>query len=274
MGSIIPLKNNFIMMKREFILFGIIIVILSSCNSGSKLKVGIDYRISAAGDTILMERNQDGTLIEEYTIVNGKKNGQGWVYYPDGIVKVESNYKNGEQHGITRWFYRNGNVYEYARYKAGKRHGIMRRFDEKGSLVAEIPYKHGELVPGTREFSKTGEIIQDYPSVRFFLDTTRQHEGVFILKMLRTDKEKDIAFHYYKVENGDSLRIGIPVRRHNGIGYMIYNTYSKDNIPDEVSVVGTFTSERGNPVAITGTWRKSDPVEVDPNPFGKNLIRL
>lgn len=255
-------------------MFGIIMVLLASCNTGPKMEEGTDYRLSAAGDTIVMERDQNGLLLEEYTVVNGKKNGPGWVYYPDGSVKVESNYRNGEQHGITRWFYRNGNVYEYARYKEGKRHGMMRRFTEEGDLTAEVPYRDGELVPGTREFAKTGEIIQDYPSVRFFLDTTRQHEGVFILKMLRTDKKKDIAFHYYKVENGDSTRVGIPVRRHNGIGYMIYNTYSKDIIPDEVSVVGTFTSERGNPVAITGTWRKSDPVEVDPNPMGNRIIRM
>ncbi|MBU2650056.1 MAG: hypothetical protein KKA81_03900 [Bacteroidetes bacterium] len=261
-------------MMKNLITTVIIAVILSSCNTGPSLKQGVDYRMSAAGDTIMMERDGNGVLLSEYTVRMGKKDGPAWVYYPEGEVKEESQYRGGQKNGISRWFYKDGTVYEVTPYKDGKMHGIMRKFNPDGTLLAEIPYQEGEPIPGTREFAKTGGILSDYPDIRFFLDTTKQADGMFTLKMLRTDKEKEIAFHYYQFENDDSVRVAIPVRRHNGIGYMIFNTYNKKDIPDEVTVYGTFTSKRGVPVVLKKTWRKSDPVPVDPNAANRKVVRF
>ena len=73
---------------------------------------------------------------------NGKSNGQGTWYSPDGIVMYFGGYKEGMFHGIGTQFLPGIFKYE-GEYKYGKRHGqgIMTYFNG-GTYVGE--FKDGE----------------------------------------------------------------------------------------------------------------------------------
>lgn len=242
-------------------LFSIIIFFLLglyACTTQTSKQEEQNFRINNSGDTVIQDYRNDGSLLSEHTIRNGIKNGPAKIFYPSGNLKTAVYYNQDEKHGIEKRYYDDGSIHQETPYKGGKKDGTQKKYYRDGTLMAEIPYKQGSVIPGTKEYTSSGKLLDDYPYIRFYLDTLRKNHKNYMLKMLRSDSNPAITFYYYKKEGpGDSLKIGVPVRRHNGIGYIIFDTHNMEDIPERYTIYGEFKSERGTPVVLKRTWEKS-----------------
>ncbi len=242
-------------MKTKILSLFIIPAIIFSCSESEKkveLKKGESIEISKSGDSLLVKKNNKGTLISKKTVKKGKLNGLSTTYYPDGKIKFEDYYRDDIKQGISKWFYESGALYQETSYVKGKIHGLQKIYYTSGALMAEVPYQYGEAVTGTKEYSKDGLLVSDYPYVRYHLDDTRVASGGdYMLKVLFSDTKLDGFFYYYaKTQNGDSTKVGIPVRS-NRIAYIIYNPKDGDKLPERIILYGEFKSKLGNPVVLT-----------------------
>lgn len=109
----------------------------------------------------------DGTTKAEYTLVNGKLNGQLKTYYENSNTKKTGNYvngienglfkeydeignieaeysmTNGELNGSLKTFYSNGKIKKSGYYLKGKEHGNFIEYDENGNKEAEYVMANG-----------------------------------------------------------------------------------------------------------------------------------
>jgi hypothetical protein len=242
-------------MVRNTFLFIILLAIVYSCDNTSGKKGDIpEHRISEKGDTIYIVKNNDGILISESTIKNGKKHGFSWDYYTDGKVKMETLFKTGKKDGISRWYYDNGQLYQETPYNDGKIQGLRKRFSREGDLIAEIPYENSQPVPGTKEYTKIGELYDDYPTIFFYWDESRADQNIYRARMYLTNKKREVDFYYFKEENGKSVRIGLPVG-YNGIGDLEFRIKSLDELPDSMLFFCVYETPRGNPMVLSDYFK-------------------
>lgn len=109
----------------------------------------------------------DGTIKAEYSLVNGKLNGNFKTYYENGNLKKTGNYingvesglfkefdeygnleaeysmTNGELNGSLKTFYSNGKLKKSGYYLKGKEHGNFIEYDENGNKEAEYVMANG-----------------------------------------------------------------------------------------------------------------------------------
>ncbi|MEI8365711.1 MAG: 6-hydroxymethylpterin diphosphokinase MptE-like protein [Parachlamydiaceae bacterium] len=109
-------------------------------------------------------------LCECYPERDGKPDGQGVLYYPNGKIKEEVFYRNGVLHGPSRfwdpkglllaeswfingkqvgkswWYYSSGKIYSLQRYQDGEWHGQQVFYHKNGRLKSLLNYALGKLV--------------------------------------------------------------------------------------------------------------------------------
>ncbi len=107
--------------------------------------------------------------IMEYDVVNGMKNGEFLLYYPNGNVEIfghiESNkytgkwyyfypdgqlesegyFKDDNAYLIWRWYYRNGSLKEEGSYVKGMKEGSWKSYNLDGSVKTKIIYHKDEI---------------------------------------------------------------------------------------------------------------------------------
>ena len=115
--------------------------------------------------------------IIEYTVVEGKKNGefkissvngavqmvgnlkdnlnQGqWRYfYPNGQLESIGNFDNNLSEGKWTWYFENGKIKEIGYFKSGKKDGNWTIYDEKGNIKRKAEFKDGQMI-FNQEFDK------------------------------------------------------------------------------------------------------------------------
>ncbi|MEM7163279.1 MAG: hypothetical protein AAF487_12660 [Bacteroidota bacterium] len=113
---------------------------------------------------------KNGNQQTKQTYLEGKKEGEWYIWYESGSPLKEGFMKDGKQHGIYREYYTNGNLrseYEYdmdlksgvwkgwredgtqytiKEFKNDTLEGSLIEFDEKGNQKKEIIYKKGMIV--------------------------------------------------------------------------------------------------------------------------------
>lgn len=123
-----------------------------------------------------------GNIVKaEYTLVNGKINGQLKVYHYNGKLKKIGTYTNGIENGIfkeyddngnleaeytmsngeldgsLKIYYSNGKLKKSGTYLQGKEHGNFIEYDEDGNKVAEYVMKNG-MKNGVLKIYEEGKI--------------------------------------------------------------------------------------------------------------------
>ena len=93
-------------------------------------KYGSWPRIGDDGIIIL----PDGTKYEG-DIVNGKKEGMGAIYTPNGIKLYEGQFKNDKMNGLGILFYTNGYKAYEGEFLDGKKNGHGTEFTRDGKLA-------------------------------------------------------------------------------------------------------------------------------------------
>lgn len=77
---------------------------------------------------------------EEYTLVNGIKNGLYQSYYKSGQLFEEYNCLDGKMHGVYQMWHKNGQKAVERMYNAGKATGLYREYYWDGQLCREYNY--------------------------------------------------------------------------------------------------------------------------------------
>lgn len=73
---------------------------------------------------------ENGQLLEQYTMIDGKKEGLSRWWWENGQLATEDNYANGKKEGLSRsWYYESGDSWY-----------------ESGQLVYEENYVNGKKV--------------------------------------------------------------------------------------------------------------------------------
>jgi antitoxin component YwqK of YwqJK toxin-antitoxin module len=131
-------------------------------------------------------KDQNGRLIEEGYVINGKKTGAWFTFYQDGRIMAVRNYVDDKVEGyyITldqlgrvvlqveyrdnyadgySVLYKNGSrKIKETPYKHGKREGIEREYYELRGLQKESTYKADSLDGPMKFYNEDGKVIAEY----------------------------------------------------------------------------------------------------------------
>lgn len=85
-----------------------------------------------------------------------------YEYYPNGLLKSETQYRNGKEHGITKYFNKNyGTVIMEAYMVRGQKHGSFKRFYFNGNIEYEANYNYDVLDGIERNYTQQGQMISE-----------------------------------------------------------------------------------------------------------------
>lgn len=87
--------------------------------------------------------NYNGTLKKVGNYTNGTENGLFKEYDEDGNIEAEYTMSNGEMNGALKTYYSNGKLKKSGNYLKGKEHGNFVEYDEYGSKEAEYVMANG-----------------------------------------------------------------------------------------------------------------------------------
>ena len=126
-------------------------------------------------DSITRNFYADGSLKYKVYFKNGREEGQGTEYSPDGTIISLIDYKrgyvisteyinqtrNGYKHGVWKTFYENENIKTEENYYYGKKDGYFKEFDINGNLISIQKYKNDYLIEDAPELASY-EVKTDY----------------------------------------------------------------------------------------------------------------
>ena len=83
-------------------------------------------------------------LREEYTLVDGKKEGLDKKYFENGKLAAELPCKSGKPDGVCKYYYEPGGLRYEKTFKAGIQNGPMKEYDGAGKMLSEKTYVNGK----------------------------------------------------------------------------------------------------------------------------------
>ena len=79
---------------------------------------------------------QDGSVKEQYYLLQGNKNGEYIQYYKDGSIKMKCNYINGKLEGIYISYWPNRKIHTLREYSDGKlKERRFQMFNQDGKII-------------------------------------------------------------------------------------------------------------------------------------------
>lgn len=96
------------------------------------------------GDFIVHFPNKNVELAGK--IKNNKNEGLWKYYYPDGSIECEGYFINDIVEGEWIWYYTNGNIKETGFFGKGKRQGVWKFYKSSGELLRELTFHNDEVI--------------------------------------------------------------------------------------------------------------------------------
>ena len=81
---------------------------------------------------------------------NNKNNGLWKYFYPDGSLQTSGFYNQDIPDSVWKWYYNNGKVSEEGKYNNGGREGEWKSYDSTGSLSIVRLFKADKLIDSTK----------------------------------------------------------------------------------------------------------------------------
>jgi len=107
------------------------------------------------GQSVVIEKNDDGTYSEGVRDDNGYKTGEWKKYYNNSKIFIVATYVNDTLNGKVTSYYKNGNTQAENDYINGKLNGISKQYDIQGNPIREISYKEN-LIFGNCKYYEEG----------------------------------------------------------------------------------------------------------------------
>lgn len=127
--------------------FGIMLMLFVSCN-GKNANQGIVRTYFPDTD------NVRSVVLE----INGKKERQEIIYYPNGNIRTITTYKNGLKQGWQYWFFESGTLDADRLWVNDKKNGYCNDYyDTTGNTKASLYYENDKLIY-RKNFDKNGEV--------------------------------------------------------------------------------------------------------------------
>ncbi|NOY51152.1 MAG: hypothetical protein GXO88_11405 [Chlorobi bacterium] len=112
-------------------------VITSYANGNAKVVKTFEVKDDKLIAVYEKEYYEDGALLKEGKLKNGKREGLWKSYRRDGILWSEGEYSTGLRNGITTTYHPNGKVYYRGSYTNGSKSGRWEFFNNEGEKVKE-----------------------------------------------------------------------------------------------------------------------------------------
>lgn len=108
--------------------------------------------------------NEEGMVIEKTGILNGKKQNESIIFYPDGKYKYLSNYSNGKLHGEKKaWIEEPSYILiSHLNYQKGKLHGVQKKWYPTGEIFKVLNMNMGKEEGIQRAYRKNGVLYANY----------------------------------------------------------------------------------------------------------------
>lgn len=137
---------------KKSLLFIIPLLLLSACGREKTYTVGENAFCTGLADTdpesvycvdennapingIVIEHRENGTVLREMTIRNGRENGIEKEFFENGKLHVETNVLEGNAHGLSKIYNENGKLYMEIDWDNGNAKEI-KIYDENGKVIA------------------------------------------------------------------------------------------------------------------------------------------
>lgn len=172
-------------MKCIQLFLGLNLVFIVGCNSTSNNKKSVSISIDNSKiihkDSLVLNGNEgnwyykdklyngfavkyyaNNSLKEKTGFFNGKKQGVYKYWFPNGVLKLESNYnKNTLVDSYTTWW-NNGNIALEVLYVNGSKEGLEKQYYEDGSLSKKRNLVNGRENGIQQAWLKNGKIYINY----------------------------------------------------------------------------------------------------------------
>ncbi len=86
----------------------------------------------------------EGKILAHSNYIEGKKEGEAWLFYDSGEVYSVQNFKDDKWHGKQEFFYRNGVRKTLMNYKNGQLDGDVLLFHLNGKMYRKLFFKNGK----------------------------------------------------------------------------------------------------------------------------------
>ncbi len=101
----------------------------------------------------------DGTKKSEYTVEQGKLNGEAIFYSQEGKILEMGFYSNGAKHGKWVRYNYSGKQLAIASYNNGDKHGKWIVWDDNGVKRFEMEYANGHKTGTWQEWNEQEELV-------------------------------------------------------------------------------------------------------------------
>jgi len=159
------------MKMKNFIVLLVSIVMLASCGSenanktveSNDNKVAEDIVQTPDGDHIISSyANGNPKVVKTFTLEGEKREA---VYekehYEDGNILKEGGLKNGKRHGIWKSYRRDGILWSEGNYDEGMRDGITITYHPNGKKYYEGEYNNGIKSGNWKFYNNQGEVVKE-----------------------------------------------------------------------------------------------------------------
>lgn len=92
--------------------------------------------------------DEKGEIKNSFSLKNGLKHGEEWIYYGAANPKLQLNWYEDEIHGICRSYYLDGTLESEREIYGNKKHGVSSAWYQDGSLMLIEEYENDELREG------------------------------------------------------------------------------------------------------------------------------
>jgi antitoxin component YwqK of YwqJK toxin-antitoxin module len=105
----------------------------------------LQYFLGDATQGTVREYSEEGVLLLEQDVVDGKAEGVTSTWFGSGAIESVGEYLSGALHGPLTTWYENGQLRVERRYESGHAHGPVREWYDDGSKRVEGTYANGHV---------------------------------------------------------------------------------------------------------------------------------
>ncbi|MCD4779449.1 MAG: ankyrin repeat domain-containing protein [Candidatus Omnitrophica bacterium] len=177
----------------------------------------------------ILERHKEtlptGVVSEEFTTLNGIRNGKAKTFYPDGQLRSEDNWANGQLDGLIKRYLETGKLFSVNNFKNGKMHGENITYYPSGTIKEKTMMLNNKPNGRTIIYAQNGHIIGDYVSIngksngpaKFYYDNGQlKEEGA------SKDGKKNGEFKFYREDGTVQAIVRFENDEKNGVAEWYY----------------------------------------------------
>lgn len=82
----------------------------------------------------------DGNILKEGPLKNGKRDGTWQSFYRDGVLWSEGSFNEGAREGVSITYHPNGRKKYHGFFTNGKKSGTWKFYDEEGEFIKDVVF--------------------------------------------------------------------------------------------------------------------------------------